>query len=158
MMTAESILSAVKPRTHTHSSGEWVVRPQPSLSVKAVLQSLETALPQRESSSLILKLTSHWRWCNSMKVINHLPKLRPHLSHSLWAPKLLLRASDECLVRGCSSPLGQGEACINISTALSRLLLSQDTLPWQYHLISDNVCVCMCVCVCVCVWLVTHQV
>lgn len=94
-------------REHTHSSGEWVVSPQPSLSMKAVFQSLETALPQRESSSLILRLTSHWRWCNSMKVINHLPKLRPHLSCSLWAPKLLLRASDGCMVRGCSSLLRQ---------------------------------------------------
>ncbi len=42
-----------------------------------------------------------------------------------------------------------GETRINIYTALSRLLLSQDTLPWQYHSISDNVCMCVCVCVCV---------
>ncbi len=118
--------------------------------MKAVFQSLETALPQRESSSLILRLTLHWRWCNSMKVINHLPKLRPHLSRSLWAPKLLLRASDGCLVRGCSSPLRQ------VKPALTFTLLSLASYSHRTHS-PDNIIqflimyVCVCVCVCVCV-------
>lgn len=110
---------------------------------------------ERASSSLILRLTSLWRCCNSMKVINHLPELRPHLSFSLWAPKLLLRGSDGCWVRSGGSLLGQVKPALQfplLARSLSFLLLSQDTFPWQYHSISYNICVC------VCVWLVTHQV
>jgi len=106
-MTAQSILSAVDLRTHTLI---WEVSCESSAisfyeSCVSITENRSTS--GRESSSLILGLTSHWRRCNSAKVINHLPKLRPHISSSLWAPKLLLRASDGCLVSGCSSPLGQ---------------------------------------------------
>lgn len=102
---------------------------------------------ERASSSLILRLTSRWRWCNSMKVINHLPELRPHLSFSLWAPKLLLRGSDGCSARSCGSLLGQVKPALQfppLARSLSFLLLSQDTFPWQYHSISYNVCACVC--------------